>query len=431
MSDDYNPLEKMIARVLSSSPGLKKVVKLSYSYIFYLLKKKNYKYHSEEIVEVIEDNNNETFFGYYDKTPDNGKGHVLVFNTTGSTAILPKNIDSIDLDVYCLKSKRFILSERINISAFNWQQANRAHWLDEDIFVYNNFDSLTNTYKTYKYSVSAQRIIDSYENAVQDSFKNEYMLSICYKSLALLRPDYGYFKHEGNTLPNYDETGIFKCDYNSHEEKMLFSVSDVFNFRFGGNRDSFRHKLNHVMISPNGELFIFMHRYYNDSGRRLDRLILANSNGELLRVLSDYQMVSHCFWYDETTILGYLRSPEGKDAYWLINVESGDFSAFHDNVFANRGDGHPSVNGDYIITDTYPNKSRMQSLFVTKKNSSLEVQVGEFFHGFKFSGETRCDLHPRFSKDGNTIFFDSIFSGKRHLCYIDINMAKKKLDDDI
>ena len=73
----------------------------------------------------------------------------------------------------------------------------------------------------------------------------------------------------------------------------------------------------------------------------------------------------------------------------------------------------------YRITDTYRNRSRIQSLlrysFETKK---IEV-IGEFFSGMEFIEERRCDLHPRISY-GNRIFFDSSFSGRRRFYSLDL-----------
>lgn len=430
MAQHFNPFEKTIARVLSNTPWIKKIAKFVYSFIFYFLKKKNYRHKAIKEVKVINDGIKETFFGYYDKCPDNGNGLVLVYSTEQSTKLLPSKVDSIELDVFCIKTQQFILPQKLHIFAFNWQQASRSHWLDEDLFVYNNYDGKSDSYFTSVYSISEGKVIRTYEYAVQDSFQNKFMLSICYKSLALLRPDYGYFKHHDTKLPEHDKVGVWKCDYTANNEQLLFTVSDVCEFEFDKSKNDYKHKLNHVMISPNGQFFIFMHRYYNKNGRRFDRLILANSNGDLLKVLADNEMVSHCFWYDELTVLGYLRAPDGQDSYWLIDINLGEYRPFHDNVFAGRGDGHPSANGNYIVTDTYPDKSRMQSLYLTSKDSTSDIKLGEFFHGFNFSGETRCDLHPRFSKNGDLIFFDSIFSGKRKLCYLDISSVKKKFIDN-
>ena len=42
-----------------------------------------------------------------------------------------------------------------------------------------------------------------------------------------------------------------------------------------------------------------------------------------------------------------------------------------------------------------------------------------------YKGQTRCDLHPRFSADGRKVFFDSVYSGKRRLCFVDVSNIVK------
>ena len=55
------------------------------------------------------------------------------------------------------------------------------------------------------------------------------------------------------------------------------------------------------------------------------------------------------------------------------------------------------------------------------KNRLKELEkLGEFMESFDFYAETRCDLHPRFSFDGNQVFFDSVHSGKRQLYMMEI-----------
>ena len=132
-------------------------------------------------------------------------------------------------------------------------------------------------------------------------------------------------------------------------------------------------------------------------------------------------MVSHCFWADDSTVLGYMRGPNNKDAYWLIDIESGSFEHFANGALDKYGDGHSHVVGDWFITDTYPDKARMQYLKLCNWKTGEIKNLGEFFHGFNYSGETRCDLHPRMSSDGQYVLFDSVFSGKRQLYRMDLN----------
>ena len=85
------------------------------------------------------------------------------------------------------------------------------------------------------------------------------------------------------------------------------------------------------------------------------------------------------------------------------------------------GDGHPSCHGDWIVFDSYPDKSRMQHLFLYNRKSDKIIPLLELFHSVRYSGECRCDLHPRFSEDDKYISFDTVYTGKRTQCYIDIS----------
>jgi hypothetical protein len=175
------------------------------------------------------------------------------------------------------------------------------------------------------------------------------------------------------------------------------------------------HSVNHLMISPDGSRALAIHRWYRH-GRRYDRLLVVDPHGNTAaKILADSGMVSHCCWIDTNTVLGYLRGPDDTDRYWLLDIGSGRTTRLSTDSLHQCGDGHPHVRGDWFVTDTYPDKARMQQLFYCNWKTGEVRRLGEFFHGFSFDGDTRCDLHPRLSADGKRVYFDSVFSGRRRL----------------
>ena len=62
----------------------------------------------------------------------------------------------------------------------------------------------------------------------------------------------------------------------------------------------------------------------------------------------------------------------------------------------------------------------MKSLYKYNYTNKKLEKLGEFLESFNFYGETRCDLHPRFSFDGEKVFFDSVHEGQRGLYVMEI-----------
>lgn len=410
----YNKVERGIARVLSRVPYIKKVVKLMYARWVFLRSKKSYRVKSSSIPDALTVKDKSSFFGYYDKVPENELGMILLCVTSSNTRRLPSAEEEIQLVVL---SEEYLVLLCVSVQAYNWQQGCRAHWLSNDLFIFNDFDKSRDCYISRVFSVSERKEVKRFDFPVQDSFSTEYFISLNYQRLRTLRPDYGYYNLPGlsqKQLEDLNSDGLWRVDYESGEGRLFISLKDVCSLEPAAEFSDAIHKINHVMISPDGSRFIFMHRYFV-RGHRVDRLILADSETAELRLLSDHGMVSHCFWVDKNTILGYMRGPQRKDAYWLIDVGTGEFNRLINEELSSLGDGHPHVRGEWFVTDTYPDKARMQHLLLGNWKTGEVLKIGEFYHGFEFHGESRCDLHPRLSYDGRKVYFDSIFNGKRHL----------------
>ena len=416
---NYSPYERAVSRGLARFPFIKQFVKEVYSRVVFILNRKSYKEKSIAEPTSLSVEGLASFFGYYDKCPENEKGLILAYSTHTDSSKTPSLLQPVDILVFDEAGKVLFC---LPINAHNWQQGCRAQWLDDDFFIYNDFDEDAKAYISRVFSVSDRREIKTFSYPVQDSFKRDYFISLNYQRLMTLRPDYGY-----RNLPNLDAAaladlkadGLWKIDFATGEATLFISIADACRLKHDDAFGSAVHKLNHVIISPDGSQFIFMHRFLVD-GQRFDRLIVANSETAEMRLLADYGMVSHCFWADNETVLGYLRGPNGKDGYWLLNINSGEFKELPCSELEKYGDGHPHVHGDWFITDTYPDKARMQHLLWCNWKTGEVKHVGEFFHGFEFNGESRCDLHPRLSPDGKSVYFDSVFSGQRQLYKMDL-----------
>lgn len=419
----FSAKERFLASLLSATPGLKSAVKKAYVYFNAMLYKKAYKYKiTDSRISAIEDpiehfeNQLESFFGYYDKCPLRNK--LLISHVSSySTRNLPSEKQKIGIAITNLDTNSTkIVTET---KTYTWQQGARTQWLSEDLFIYNDLDEQKNIYVSQVYSVSQAAVINTFDFPVQDSFGTNYFLSINYSRLMELRPDYGYRNLPRLTktkMADYDNDGIWFVNYETKESHLIHSLSQILTFESKDIFGSCEHKVNHVMISKDGKGFIFIHRFYQGK-RRFDRLMYSDFKS--LKVLVDYGMVSHCCWIDDENIFGYFRV-SGSDGYYYCNIRTNEITECKEMTNLRLGDGHPSCFEDKIVFDSYPDKSRMQRLFVFNKKTLQVSELVNVFQSIKYMGETRCDLHPRFSDDGNYIFFDTVYKGLRRQCYINI-----------
>lgn len=396
-------------KILNHFPWIRNKIKTAYLYLKYLKYGKGYRQRSQHNFMKISLNNEESFFGYYDKFPQQNN-NILFYSTPYKTSALPS--PEIPLKICIYDTIKSVARIATTTNSYNWQQGCRAHWIDNDRFIYNDF--VESTYQAIVFDIKQGKKTKQYDIPVQDSYRDIFFLSINYRRLRTLRPDYGYYnlppmcKKELQTI---DNDGIWYVDMHTGKSNLLITIKSVVDLR-AKYPDKTYHKINHVMISPNGDKFVFMHRWFCDD-KKTDHLFLSDLKGDT-RLISDYGMVSHYSWVTNDVLFGYMAGPEG-NGYYRINVNDDTFLKLEDSNFIQYGDGHPSCCKSGFVADTYPDKGRMQYLFrYSFVNHDFE-SLAEFFHGINFQNESRCDLHPRYAKEYRSVFFDSIFTGRRQL----------------
>jgi len=416
----YSGFERKIAFILTKFPGLKSGIKKIYQKLNYMRYKKSYNFESNYSVKKIAIDDKESYFGYYDKSPINSTNEYIVFQTTNiDTKNMPNSKIPVEMTLYDVKNNTF---KNIGQShTYNWQQGTKLMWVDNYKFIYNDFNKEKKQYisKIYDIKLDKTRTISF---PIYDCYEDKIAISLNFERLDIARADYSYnnIGLDIDWSENSDD-GLYYIDLEQNSSKLIISIANIIKFNYKETMKDAKHKFNHVMISPDGTKIMFMHRWFLNDGRRFDTLYISNIDGTNIKIISDDDMVSHCFWYDNDNIFAYLRDKNMGDKYYMININSDKKEAIGIGIIDKFGDGHPHLHGNKIIFDTYPDKARMKSLYMYDTEKKTLEKLGEFLESFDFYGETRCDLHPRFSTDGKKVFFDSVHEGKRGLYMIELN----------
>ncbi|MCK4956706.1 MAG: glycosyl transferase, partial [Candidatus Cloacimonetes bacterium] len=324
----------------------------------------------------------------------------------------------INLVLYDIKLDKYDIID--SLYAYNWQQGSKLMWLNDFEFIYNNYDKKANKYisKIYNIKKKSFSIIDF---PIYDTFEKTFAISINFERLNIGRADYAY-KNKQTKIDwnNNSDDGLYYVDLVKNKTKLLITLEDIIKLNYKETMNDAKHKFNHIMISPDGKKIMFMHRWFTKNNRRYDTLLVSNIDGSDIRIVADDDMVSHCFWYGNNNIFAYLRDENFGDKFYMINIDTAQKKIIGKDLIDKLGDGHPTIFEDNVVFDTYPNKARMKELYLLNFKTEKLEKLGEFLEPFTYYGETRCDLHPRWSFDGKKVFFDSVHTGKRKLYWIDI-----------
>jgi glycosyltransferase involved in cell wall biosynthesis len=192
----------------------------------------------------------------------------------------------------------------------------------------------------------------------------------------------------------------------------ILTYTDLYSFEHRSDMQGAEHKVNHLMIAPDGRRFMLLHRW-RKGGRETTRLVTAYCDGSGLYNLLDDGFVSHCTWKNNTEILTFANKNREARGYYLL----GDQSSKCTRIARERiNNGHPSYAADgRILTDSYPDRKRIAGIYVLDETTGESITLAKVFSPFRYDHEVRCDLHPRWKRDGSEVCFDAAFEGSRQL----------------
>ncbi len=420
----YNIFERSIAKTLDRFPQLKQITKTTYQHLnYWYYGDRNFKIALHPQVRIftpyqwanIEPQSEELFFGYYDKSPWSSDLSQVVFHRFHDN----KKLEIVVFDR--LLNKATVVG---NTSTWSSQQGSMVQWLlCSKQLIFNALIAEGLGAKIIDLDTAKETIIPFPIQTLHPDGKTA--LTLNYKRLAKMRPEYGYSVAASNFSSDIilAEDGIWQIDLESGKGELILNLETLIANQTRQEMTDAQHKVNHIMYSPQGSKYVFMHRWISANGKFSRLYVADHDNHYNLKLLLDDRMVSHYCWRDEEHLLVWGRRKEQGDRYYLINVVTSEKQIIGQGVLDVYGDGHPSFSPDrrWILTDTYPDKSRKQHLLLYEVATKKLVEVGSFFAPLKFSNALRCDLHPRWSPDGQQISIDSTYEGKRMTYILDVS----------
>ena len=363
------------------------------------------------------------FFGYYDKCPWNASGTLLLAHEATFNDRPPRADDSVTIGLVRLNERnhfQVLASSR----AWNWQQGSMLQWHpgDPDRWIVHN-DRRNGEFVAVIRDTEGQEL-NAYDRPIYAMApEGRYAYSVNFARLHTHRPGYGYAggtdRWAGDPHPKDD--GIHRLDLRSGRSELIVSLDEL--ARLGSN-DEMRDALqwiNHVQVSPDGSRLGFFHICRTGETGWRARLFACASDGSAPKCLVDADVVSHYDWLDNQRILIWAKDKEQPGHFWLVDAGQSDRGVIGAGVLVE--DGHVSFSPDrkWVLNDTYPDRYDMRTLMLFRWADGERIDLARL-HSPKsrWWGEIRCDLHPRWSRNGKRVCIDSVHSGERQMYVADV-----------
>jgi hypothetical protein len=366
------------------------------------------------------------WFGYYDKfqfSPDN---RFVLANEVDFEHRSPTADDVIRIGIVDTHNGDEWI-ELGSTRAWNWQQGCMLQWLpgrerevawndrEGERFVCHIMDVQTGARRTLPYPV--YNFSPDGRTGIAPDFSR---LNDC-------RPGYGYagVPDPRKRVPAPGDTGLWRIDMESGERELLFSVADAARIPYTGEpRMAFtpgvKHWFNHLLFNTDGSRIFFLHRWRVGRGFGT-RAFTINPDGSEPYILDPHGHTSHFIWRDPEHVMAWSWHPSLEFGFYLYRDRSDRVEPVGAGVLTENGHNTyvPGTDSQWVLCDTYPDQQRLQHPYLFHIGTRRKLSLGHFHSPPEYTGEWRCDTHPRASRDGKLVCIDSPHQGGRQMYLFD------------
>lgn len=419
-----NKLERLVHDRVKSNPALKNTLRNLYQSAWDLLPLKESR--SAYPIQARPGH----FFGFHDHTPFSHDNTKLLSNRYLIPLRMPEAGETLEVGFFD-GPEYHEYHPVTETRAWLWHMGCKLQWRgSRDQIIFNDHIEGANIARVIDLADRHERVLpDSVASVSPDG---DWTVGYSFARVARCMPGYGYHYDIGDDeldKPTPQRNGIHLIHIDSGTKKLLMSVKDIAEIKPDSSMRGKLHFVSHAVFSPSSERFIFLHRWidpHGDINRRWSRMISSDLDAREVRVFPTDGMVSHIGWRGRDQVVAYCRTHDSGDQYVLFNdALPDDYQTIGLGQFSS--DGHPSFDpsGRWMVTDTYPNRRRVQALILYDLQESRRYDIAYLPTPKRFQSPSAykhwsCDLHPRWDRSGTRLCFDSTYTGERSLCTIDL-----------
>lgn len=378
-----NKLETFVHSLVVGRPKLKRLVRNIYQLfrgIFFSPRLKDTKVDREFL---------DCFGGFHDVQIFNHTEDKILLHCSDADGrpYLPDGSYSINIAVGDIKTGEIQLVAKTSL--FNWQMGARLQWLPgaENTIVFN-------TLWNDRHSSVFIRVDDGQCKNLKYpiytiSHSGEMFVTCDFNRIEKHMKGYGYWQI--NRAPPFEldfaiidkDANIIK-NYNSTVDKTSTFVT-------------------HFQFSPDDKMLGYFVRFPSITQEYYTKLEILNLKTHHTSCLENFEYITHFCWLGAGEILLFGKN-KLRTAYFKFDVKSGELELFQN--LGDLPDGHPTFQNNLLVTDTYPNRDRVCSLYAQNQhNAALLVQRR---HALRYSDYSRVDFHPKLSRSAKWVSIDTI-----------------------
>ncbi len=394
------------------------------------------------------------FFGYYDKSPLDATNRRLLAQRAAFVSRMVKADDVLELGVFDWREHP-VFVPLAETRAWNWQQGCMLQWLGpdhHDRLLYNDRQGGQFVSVILDVESGARTALPMAVYAVD----RQGTLALCIDNERhyWFRPGYNYqgVVNPAKQAPLDPGDGIWLLDLKRGDVRQVVNIMTLLETSHLSSMDGASHCLEHLMFSPSGGRFCFLHRWKIPDGGVYSRLYTADADGSVIRLVADSGRINHFSWLDDHRIVAYggistgftrlrryrgvvrylvrpllplyhavvppkssLRKRLTGDGYMILEDPEGGPLRLAPDVLCE--DGHPSrspAQPNLLLSDTYEGAGHVREVFLLDMGSGAKIW-SEKLRSIPELDSTgmRCDLHPKWSFDGAYFAVDTMNDGCR------------------